>query len=67
MNIIKIVGEVDSLHQENPACTHTNPNRWVIFIPTMIVMAIVKGPLEKFSIEAFQKILAEKKFPIGSK
>lgn len=67
LNILKIVAEVDSLHQENPTCTKTNPNKWAILIPTIIVMVVVKGPLEKFSTEVFQKIIPEKKFPLGSK
>ena len=67
MNIIKIVGEVESLHQENPVCTRTNPNKLAIFIPTIIAMIIVKGPLERFSIDIFQRIISEKKFPIGTK
>ncbi len=57
LNIIKIVGEVETLHQENPVCTKTNPNKWAIFIPSIIAMIIVKGPLERFSIDIFQRII----------
>lgn len=43
-----------------------NPNRWAIFIPTIIAIMVVKGPLEKFSNEIFMKVIPDRKFPIGS-
>ena len=66
MNIVKIVTYAEQLHQENPECTKTNPNRWAIFIPTIIAIMVVKGPMEKFSMEIFMKLIPDRKFPIGS-
>jgi hypothetical protein len=43
-----------------------NPNKWAIFIPTIIASMVVKGPMEKYSIEIFMKLIPVRKFPIGS-
>ena len=66
MNILKIIKYIDQLHNESPECTSPNPNRWAIFIPTIMMLFIVKSPMEKFSTEVFQRVLPSKKFPLGS-
>jgi hypothetical protein len=66
LNIFKIVNYVEQLHQESPECTMPNPNKWAIFIPTIIACLVVKGPMEKFSIEIFMKLIPTRKFPVGS-
>lgn len=43
-----------------------NPNKWAIFIPTIIACLVVKGPMEKFSIEVFMKLIPTRKFALGS-
>jgi hypothetical protein len=66
INIVKIINFTETLHNEYPECTQPNPNRWAICIPTIIMLLIVKSPLEHFSTEVFQRVLPDKKFPQGS-
>jgi len=65
-NLLQISGHVDFLKEKFPSCTMTNKNREVIFFTTMIVLAFVQKPIEKFSKQYFIHAIPTRKFPIGS-
>ena len=44
----------------------SNPNRFAIFVPTILALIIVKRPIENTAYEVFQRIIPTKKFPLGS-
>lgn len=51
---------------ESPDCMASNPNRLMIFIPTIITCIVVKNPMESTGYKIFNKIIPVAKFPLGS-
>ena len=66
LNFAKVAHYVGNLKNEFPSCAASNPNRVLIFIATILVLMIVKGPTESASRSVFNKSLPERKFPQGS-
>lgn len=55
------------LRQESAECTKPNPNFWNITIATVVILSIIRRPIEKWGTRYFDSIINEKKFPLGSK
>lgn len=66
LNILKMASVFGSLTNEYPECTIPNPNRWAIFIPTIIALVLFKSPIERTATRVFNRILPLKKFPADS-
>ena len=58
---------IEQLKNENPECTTSNPNKWVISISTIIGLLIFKSQIETYSTKLFIEYLPTANFPIGSK
>jgi ceramide synthetase len=57
---------VGELKERFPECTKTNSNKTIIFLVTAAITYVGKKPLEKISKRLFDKILTQRKFPLGS-
>lgn len=67
LNIIQMSHHIEQLKNENPECTTSNPNKWVISISTIVGLLIFKSPIETYSTKLFIEYLPTANFPIGSK
>jgi ceramide synthetase len=65
-NIYQVSFYRDQLLEQYPQCMQPNPNTLAIFLPTILMLLLVKSPIENTAQQIFHRILPNKKFPTGS-
>jgi hypothetical protein len=66
LSFYRIVSTIWHLRAEYPACTRPNENTFAISFATILVLLLLKSPVEKISTQVFLRVIPEKKFPLGT-
>ena len=65
-NILALIDISKQMMTHFPQCMEPNPNTLAIACPTVLMLLLVKRPIERYSYEIFLSIVPEKKFPLES-